>query len=95
MGIGINAIGNYGLYSSRIRATNRVAETVKTQATQSAAATTSTNEINRQSVVTDKEKEFFANLYPNQQQAVMDYHFYQRTGEMSGVAVGSIINRRG
>jgi hypothetical protein len=95
MGLGINAIGNYGLYSNRIKATNGVAQTRKTQNVQGVQKTTSNNEVRTDNVISEKEKEFFVNLYPNDKETVMSYHFYQRNGEMSGVAVGSIINRRG
>ncbi len=92
MGIGINAIGNYGMYSSRINPTKKVAQAVKTH------QTSSVNKLqpnNTNSVITQKEKEFFVNRYPSQKEMIMNYHFYQRNGEVSGVAVGSIINRRG
>ncbi len=93
MGLGINAIGNYGLYSSRIRNTNAVAQTNKTQQTATIGKTQQTAKTD--SIVTQKEKDFFVNLYPDQKEMIMNYHFYGRNGEMSGVAVGSIINRRG
>ncbi len=92
MGIGINAIGNYGMFSSRINPTRKVAQTIKTQQTSSLGKTQSNNAA---SVITEKEKEFFVNRYPTQKEMIMNYHFYQRNGEVSGVAVGSIINRRG
>ncbi len=92
MGIGINAIGNYGMFSSRINPTRKVAQTIKTQQTSSLGKTQSNSAA---SVITEKEKEFFVNRYPNQKEMIMNYHFYQRNGEVSGVAVGSIINRRG
>lgn len=44
--------------------------------------------------VTKEEKDFFVSLYPNQKQEISDYHFYQRSGKMSGVSVGSLLDRR-
>ncbi len=44
--------------------------------------------------VTKEEKDFFVGLYPEQKQEIADYHFYQRTGKMSGVSVGSLLDRR-
>ncbi len=92
MGIGINAIGNYGMYSSRVNPTRKVTQTIKTQQTSQVSKTQSSDSA---SVITEKEKEFFVNRYPSQKEMIMNYHFYQRNGEVSGVAVGSIINRRG
>lgn len=45
--------------------------------------------------LTSKEKQFFAKMYPDKQSEIMDYHFYQKTGKMSGVSLGTIIDRRG
>lgn len=45
--------------------------------------------------LTSKEKQFFAKMYPEKQSEIMDYHFYQKTGKMSGVSLGTIIDRRG
>jgi hypothetical protein len=47
------------------------------------------------SVLSSKEKQFFAKMYPDKQNEIMDYHFYQRSGKMSGVSIGTIIDRRG
>jgi len=46
-------------------------------------------------VLSTKEKQFFAKMYPDKQNEIMDYHFYQRSGKMSGVSIGTIIDRRG
>ncbi len=45
--------------------------------------------------ITKSEKEFFANLYPEKKEEVMDYHFYHKSGKMSGVTVGSLFDKRG
>jgi hypothetical protein len=44
--------------------------------------------------VSKEEKDFFVNMYPEQKQEIADYHFYQRSGKMSGVSVGSLFDRR-
>jgi hypothetical protein len=44
--------------------------------------------------VSKEEKDFFVNMYPDQKQEIADYHFYQRSGKMSGVSVGSLFDRR-
>ena len=41
------------------------------------------------------EKKYFANLYPESTKEIMDYHFYERNGKMSGVKLGSNFDRRG
>ncbi|MGE5679442.1 MAG: hypothetical protein ACM34K_01045 [Bacillota bacterium] len=45
--------------------------------------------------ISNDEKNFFINLYPENKGEIVDYHFYQKTGKMSGVAVGSLFDRRG
>jgi hypothetical protein len=45
--------------------------------------------------INNDEKQFFAELYPERKTEILDYHFYQRSGKMSGVSVGSNIDRRG
>lgn len=45
--------------------------------------------------VTNDEKKFFAGLYPENKQDVMDYHFYQKTGKMQGVTLGTLFDQRG
>ncbi|MFA4924066.1 MAG: hypothetical protein WC557_07735 [Ignavibacteriaceae bacterium] len=45
--------------------------------------------------LTTVEKEFFAALYPQEQSQIMDYHFYQKNGQMSGVKIGSMFDKRG
>ncbi len=46
-------------------------------------------------VLSSKEKQFFAKLYPEKTNEIMDYHFYQKSGKLSGVSLGTIIDRRG
>ncbi len=81
MRITTNPIGNY--------APARVANKPAPQpAQQTKAVSTETN-------ISDKEKQFFANMYPDNKSEIMKYHFYQKNGRMSGVAVGSLFDRRG
>ena len=44
--------------------------------------------------ISTEEKAFFINMYPEQKTEIQDYHFYQRSGKMSGVSVGSMFDRR-
>lgn len=45
--------------------------------------------------VTQEEKKFFANLYPEKQKEILSYEFYNAKGKVTGVTIGSIIDRRG
>ncbi len=45
--------------------------------------------------VSKEEKIFFVKMYPQNKTEIMDYHFYQRTGKMSGVGLGSMFDKRG
>ncbi len=45
--------------------------------------------------VTQEEKKFFASLYPEKQKEILSYEFYNAKGKVTGVTIGSIIDRRG
>ena len=45
--------------------------------------------------ISNEEKKFFANLYPENKTDVMNYHFYQKTGKMQGVSLGTLFDKRG
>jgi len=45
--------------------------------------------------ITPEEKNYFMGLYPENKSEITDYHFYQKTGKMSGVKIGSQFDRRG
>ncbi len=45
--------------------------------------------------LTADEKNFFMGLYPANKSEITDYHFYKKTGEMSGVKIGSLFDKRG
>ena len=45
--------------------------------------------------ISKEEKKFFAELYPENKKDVMDYHFYQKTGKMQGVTLGTMFDKRG
>jgi hypothetical protein len=42
-----------------------------------------------------EEKKFFAKLYPNQQDEIMNYKLYNSKGKVTGIHVGSFFDRRG
>lgn len=45
--------------------------------------------------ITRNERKFFTGLYPEKSAEVMDYHFYQRSGQMGGVKLGSLFDGKG
>lgn len=42
-----------------------------------------------------EEKTFFAKLYPEKGNEIMNYSFYERTGKMNGVSVGTNFDKKG
>ena len=89
MKISTNMIGNYGPNIARnINSTNKTKETAQKFEMQNVKSKKTEN-------LTSEEKNFFANLYPDKKNEIVDYHFYKRSGELSGVKVGSLIDRRG
>ena len=47
-----------------------------------------------ESINTD-EKKFFAEMYPAKQTEIMEYYYYEKSGKMNGISVGTNIDRRG
>ncbi len=45
--------------------------------------------------LSEDEKSYFMNKYPEKEDEISDYHFYQKSGKMSGVNIGQNIDRRG
>jgi len=41
------------------------------------------------------EKNFFISRYPQKKDDIVDYHFYQKSGKMSGVKIGHLYDKRG
>ncbi|MCF8240196.1 MAG: hypothetical protein K9J16_02340 [Melioribacteraceae bacterium] len=81
MKIGANPAGNYSPFM-----VNKTAAVKNSTKTMSAEKSGSINE---------NEKSFFKNLYPEQSSEIDNYHFYSKGGSMSGVSVGSLLDRRG
>ncbi len=95
MGIGINAVGNYSPHSIANPVKN--AKVKQSSAGNTAAVTPNTDKkaATMQDSLMPEEKDFFAKLYPDNKADVADYHFYERSGKLSGVKLGSLIDRRG
>lgn len=89
MKISANAIGNY----SPVYARKPVQE--QKPAENNTPVSFQTKVTNGNAELTTAEKEFFAALYPKEKTEIMDYHFYQKNGQMSGVKIGSMFDKRG
>ncbi len=85
MRINTNSIGNYFTQQTR-----SVANVARKENIQKTAATKTLLQ-----PISVKEKEMFAKMYPQQKSEIMEYHYYQKNGKMSGVTVGSLLDRRG
>jgi len=89
MKISANAIGNYSpIYSAKTAQVQKPAENISQVISRQQIKTGNTE-------LTSGEKEFFAALYPKEKSQIMDYHFYQKNGQMSGVKIGSMFDKRG
>ncbi len=84
MKITTNEFGNY---------TTKVSRPVHPPKTEQNAAA----EIQKEKLgtITKEEKKFFAGLYPENKEEVMNYHFYHKNGKMQGVTLGTIFDKRG
>ena len=89
MKIDMNPVGNYSPIS--IRNVNNQTKINGPAAKESAQKTVQA----KQGALTSEEKTFFANLYPANKSEIVDYHFYEKSGKLSGVKIGSLIDRRG
>jgi len=43
----------------------------------------------------EREKDFFIDRYPQKKDEIVDYHFYQKSGKMSGVKIGHLFDKKG
>jgi hypothetical protein len=80
MAVSMNSIGNYSAYGLNNAKTNR---------TNVNNATAKSENIN------PDEKKFFAEMYPAKQNEIMEYYYYERSGKMNGISVGTNLDRRG
>ena len=89
MRINMNPVGNYTPINTRnVSNKPRAEEAVLKESPAKGARA-------KQGILTPEEKTFFANLYPSNKSEIVDYHFYEKSGKMSGVKLGSLIDRRG
>jgi len=85
MRINTNTIGNYFTQSTRNILNTKRPENIQKPAELKEAEVT----------ISAKEKELFAKMYPQKREEIMEYHYYGKDGAMSGVTVGSLLDRRG
>jgi hypothetical protein len=79
MRISTNNIGNYSV--------NRPPAPVQNSAHKKAAE--------KNEELSADEKNFFINKYPQKKEEIIDYHFYQKSGLMSGVKLGQLFDKKG
>jgi hypothetical protein len=80
MAVSMNLIGNYSAYGLNNAKSNKT--NIKNAVTQSES-------------INPDEKKFFAEMYPAKQNEIMEYYYYERSGKMNGISVGTNIDRRG
>jgi hypothetical protein len=81
MAVSMNSIGNYSAYGLNSARSN------KTNINNNAAA--------KSENINPDEKKFFAEMYPAKQNEIMEYYYYERSGKMNGISVGTNLDRRG
>jgi hypothetical protein len=81
MKISTNNIGNYSI--------NHIQQTVQQKAVPQKKVQQKNNDLSAD------EKSFFIDKYPQKKAEIIDYHFYQKGGSMSGVKVGHLFDKRG
>ncbi len=84
-----NSVGNYSPHTNN----NSVKQAKLTQKKEGTDLETVAKTKNND--LTSDEKNYFMKVYPQNTSEIIDYHFYQKNGEMSGVKIGSLLNRRG
>jgi hypothetical protein len=89
MKITTNVIGNYSP-----RHINSIVKNSSLNKTTGKSVDSSAVQTKKDSLTAD-EKNFFMDLYPQNKTDITDYHFYKRNGEMSGVKVGSLFDKKG
>lgn len=81
MAVSINSIGNYSAYGLN--------------KTKSGKADMKNASLELSENINPDEKKFFAQMYPGKQNEIMEYYYYERSGKMNGISVGTNIDRRG
>ena len=79
MAVSMNLIGNYSAYGLNNAKSNK---------------TNIKNAVAQSESINPDEKKFFAEMYPAKQNEIMEY-YYEKSGKMNGISVGTNIDRRG
>ena len=86
MKISTNNIGNYSI--------NHIQKAVQQKAIEQKSAEQKPVQPKNTDLSAD-EKRFFIDRYPQKKDEIIDYHFYQKGGSMSGVKVGHLFDKKG
>jgi hypothetical protein len=81
MAVSMNSVGNYTAYGLKSARSNKT-NIEHTSASQNES-------------ISNDEKKFFADLYPAKQTEIMEYYYYEKSGRMNGISVGTNLDRRG
>lgn len=46
-------------------------------------------------ILNEKEKHFFAQMFPDKSSEIMEYSFYGKSGKLNNIKIGSHFDRRG
>ncbi|MEI7811714.1 MAG: hypothetical protein WCJ01_04725 [Ignavibacteria bacterium] len=76
-----NKVGNYGPgYANQVKPKAKPEEKFSIQ------------NVNAQEINTDEKK---YSMNTGKKNEIVDYHYYQKSGKMSGVSIGSLFDKRG
>lgn len=81
MAVTMNSVGNYSAYALSSAKNNR-------------ANVKSVSEIQPENI-NSEEKKFFADMYPANRTEIMEYYYYEKSGRMNGISLGTNLDRRG
>lgn len=80
MAVNLNPVGNYTPYGLNSNVNNKT--NVKNTA------------VSQNENINSDEKKFFAGMYPAKKTEIMEY-YYEKSGRMNGISLGTNIDRRG
>jgi hypothetical protein len=80
MAVNMNPVGNYTPYGLNSNVNNK--PNVKNAA------------VSQGENINSDEKKFFAGMYPTKKSEIMEY-YYEKSGRMNGISLGTNIDRRG
>jgi hypothetical protein len=80
MAVSMNSVGNYSAYELNAGRSNK-------SVTANSLSSKSEN-------LNSDEKKYFAEMYPSKQNEIMEY-YYEKSGKMNGISLGTNIDRRG